>query len=195
MTEPPDSRPRSVQTVRGMVVSLTLLVLVALALAGLAGQCSFSPGGPDISGAVAPTVNAQAELHGLARAAAFPVRVPQLPPGWQATSADRDRVGKAPNSPVAVWVGWLTPRSAYLRLSQSSASGADLVTSEIGARPTATGAVRVRQTNWAVYTAPNGERVWVADLGAVRLLITGSAGEPEMRTLATATLAAPIAPR
>ena len=46
-----------------------------------------------------------------------------------------------------------------------------------------------------MHLAPNGEQVWVADLRAARLLITGSAGEPEFRTLAAATLTGPVAPR
>lgn len=181
------------QTVRGLLLSLVLLVLLVLMVAGLAGQCSLQPGGPDTRGAVVPTVDAEAELRRLARAVAFPVRVPQVPSQWRATSADVDRVGRAPDSPAAVRVGWLPSEGTYLRLSQSSAAQADLVSFDTGTPSTATGVVRVQDENWAVYPGPHGEQVWVADLGVVRILITGSAGEPEFRTLATATLTAPRA--
>ncbi len=182
------------QTVRGLLLSLGVLVLLVLMVAGLAGQCSLRPGGPDTRGAMVPTVDAEAELRRLARAVAFPVRVPQLPAQWRATSADVDRLGPAPDSPTAVWVGWLPSEGTYLRLSQSSAAPDELVAFETGIRSTATGVVRVQDEDWAIYPGVHGERVWVTDLGAVRILITGSAGEPEFRTLATATLTAPRAP-
>lgn len=177
---------------RGLLLSLVPLVVLVLALAGLAGQCSFSPGGPDTGAAVVHTVDARAELHRLARTARFPVRVPQLPPSWRSTSADLDRVGEAPNAPAAVRVGWVTQGGRYLRLSQSSASKADLVRHEVAGATAVADRVRVRDTDWVVYAAPNGEPVWVAEFGTVRLLITGSGQEPEMRSLATATLAAPV---
>ncbi|MGH3931224.1 MAG: DUF4245 domain-containing protein [Pseudonocardiaceae bacterium] len=195
MTQSPSGRPRSVQTVRGLLLSLAVLVLLVLMVAGLAGQCSLHPGGPDTRGAVVPTVDAEAELRRLARAVAFPVRVPQLPAQWRATSADVDRVGQAPDSPATVRVGWLPSEGTYLRLTQSSVAPDDLVSFDTGTRSAATGMVRVQDENWAVYPGPHGEQIWVADLGAVRILITGSAGEPEFRTLATATLAAPVAAR
>jgi hypothetical protein len=90
----------------------------------------------------------------------------------------------------AVRVGWLSPAGAYLRLSQSSAQPAELVSFEVGALREATGTVRVGETAWTVHPGPRDELVWVADLGAARMLITGSAGDAEFRTLATAALAA-----
>lgn len=178
------SGPRSVRTVRGLLLSLAPLLVLVLAVAGLAGQCSFSPGAPDTRGAPVPTVDADAELRRLAGSVPFAVRVPRLPPAWRANSAGLERVGRD----TVVRVGWLTPEGDYLRLSQSSAAERDLVAFETGTRSAATGTVRVQGTDWAVYAAPQGERVWVADLGAVRVLITGSAAEPALRTLATATL-------
>jgi hypothetical protein len=190
----PQGRPRSVQSVRGLLLSLLTLALGVLLVGGLAGQCSFSPGGPDAGDATVPTVDADAELRRMARAVSFPVRAPRLPPGWRSTSADVDRVGQGRGAPAAVRVGWLTPGDGYLRLSQSSATVADLVGFETGSRAPATGTVRAGDREWTVYAGQRGEPAWVLDLGTVRLLLTGSAAEPELRTLATATLTAPTTP-
>lgn len=181
---PTPDRPRSVKTVQGLLLTLVPLVLGVLALAGLAGQCAFNPGAADPRGGPVRTVDAGAQLPALARSAPFPVRVPQLPPSWRANSTGLDRLGRD----VVVRAGWITPAGDYLRLSQSSAARNELLAAGTGARPEPAGTVRVRGRDWAVHAAADGERVWLADLGEVRLLITGSAGEPEFRTLAAATL-------
>lgn len=182
-------RPRSVRTVRGLLLTLVPLVLGVLAIAGLAGQCAFSPGAADPRGGAVRTVDVGAQLPVLARSAPFPVRVPQLPPAWRPNAADSERVGRD----VVVRVGWITPAGDYLRLSQSSAPRRELLAG--GTRPAPVETVRVGEQDWAVHATADGERVWVADLGEVRLLITGSAGEPEFRALAAATQNGPVAPR
>lgn len=191
MAESPHSRPRSEQTVRGLLMSLIPLALLALVIGGLTGKCSFSPGEPNTQGAVVRTVDAGAQVPRLARSVAFPVRVPRLPAGWRTTSVDLERAGQVAGAPGVVQLDWLTPAGDYLRLSQSSASETALVPFEVGEPKAATGVVQLQGRNWVVYPGRRAERVWVADLGAVRLLITGSAQEPDFRTLASATLAAP----
>lgn len=190
VTDSSQGRPRSVQTVRGLLLTLVPLVVGVLVLAGLAGQCSFSPGAADTRGGAVPAVDVRAELPRLARSVPFPVRAPQLPAAWRANSADVQRFGPD----AAVRAGWITPGGSYLRLSQSSAGQRELLLADTETRSAATGTVRVGGRDWAVHAAQNGERVWVTDLGAVRLLITGSAAEPEFRTLAAATLTAPVLP-
>lgn len=190
--EPPaPARPRSVKTVQGLLLTLVPLVLGVLAIAGLAGQCAFNPGAADPRGGAVRTVDAGQQLPVLARSASFPVRVPQPAPSWRSNSAGLDRLGRD----VVVRVGWITPEGGYLRLSQSSAARHELLSAGTGARPEPAGTVRVRDRDWAVHATADGARVWLADLGEVRLLITGSAGEPEYRALAAATLDGPVAPR
>lgn len=187
MAEFPPPTPRNTQPVRGFLLSLIPLVLLVLVIGGLTGKCSYSPGGPSTEGAVVRTVDAGAQVPRLARSLPFPVRLPQLGPGWRATSVDVDRAGAA----RVLQIGWLTPAGGYLRLSQSSAPEDELVPAEIGAPAAATGTVRVADRDWVAYPGRRDEQVWVADLGTVRLLVTGSGGEREMRELATAALRAP----
>ncbi|MGH4021513.1 MAG: DUF4245 domain-containing protein [Pseudonocardiaceae bacterium] len=184
MTDPRQGRPRGSRSARDMVLSMLPLVAVALALAGFAGMCSVSPGGPTTDPRTVPSVDAAAELDRAAGAVAFPLREPVLPRGWRPTSASVDRVG-----PVqAVRVGWLTPSHDYLRLSQSAAVESELVAFETRQQVAATGAVQAAGRTWVRYPSVRDELAWVTDLGDVRLLITGNAAESEFRTLARAVL-------
>lgn len=191
----PRGRPRGQQSARDVLLSMVPLVLIVLVVVGVAGMCSFSPGGPSIDPPAVPTVDATERLGRAAPAVPFPVRAPELPPGWRATSASVDRVGAEPETPQAVRVGWRTPGGNYLRLSQSSAGEAELVAFETGQRAAPTGAVQAAGRTWVRYPGPRAEQAWVSDLGEVRLLITGSDTEEQFRTLAAATLNAPVLPR
>ncbi len=188
-TPPPGRPPRSELGARDLLAALVGLAVVALLLAGLSRACSFSPGGPDTSGATRPQVDPTAELAEAAAAVPFPVRVPRLPVGWQANSSTVQPIGG--EGEQVVQTGWLTPRGAYLRLAQSSAPAEALVPAETGEHSAAIGAVALNGVSWLVYPAVRDERAWVADLGEVRLLITGSGSEQQFRILATAAQAAP----
>jgi hypothetical protein len=191
----PGGRSRGQQSARDVLLSMVPLVLIVLALAGLAGMCSFSPGGPSIDPRAVPTVDAAERLGRAASTVPFPVRSPELPAGWRANSAGVDRVGDELDAPRAVRVGWRTPDGNYLRLSQSSAGEAELAVFETEQRAAPTGAVQAAGRIWVRYPGPRAEQAWVTDLGEVRLLVTGSGTEEQFRTLTDATLDAPVLPR
>lgn len=182
-TEPP-ARPEAPRSVYAMLFSMLPLVLVGFVVAGLLGECSFSPLGPSIDQSKAPTVDATRQLHDKARQVDFPVVEPQLP--WRANSAAMRRLDSGAHS---VQVGWVTG-THYLRLSQSNASEEELVTSETEQPPRAEGVARAAGRQWVVYGSVRSEKAWVSDRDGVRLLITGSGNEAEFRTLAQATLSA-----
>lgn len=184
---------RPSRTVTSMLFSMLPLVLVVAGVAGLTGQCSFSPLGPSVEQGSAPTVDATAELHEAARRMDFPVFEPRLPAGWRANSAD---VEQLPSKARAVRVGWLTAGSHYMRLSQSSASEAELVSFETRRSPRARGVVEAGGLRWVDYDSVRSEHAWVTERRGVRLLITGSGSDREFRTFATAVAgAAPVAPQ
>lgn len=179
---------------RDMLLSMIVLAVAVLLLAGITKGCSFSPGGPNTDTASAPTVDATAELQAAAGQVGFPLREPQLPAGWRPNSDAVDSLG--PNgADKAVRVGWLTTGDHFLQLSQSDAAVLDLVRAAAGldadtaVRPT--GTRLVHGTKWTVYPGIRDESSWVADLGSVRLFITGNGTDAEFRTLATATLTGP----
>lgn len=182
------SKPRHLLSGRDMAYSIVPLVLICLVLAGASRACAFSPGGPQ---AAPPpvTVDAQASLSAEARTAAFPLRVPRLPDGWVANSTSRTTVRGAAGGD-SVGVGFIAPDGRYLRLVQSAAATDPLVAAEVDGRRSPTSAEDLTGTSWTIYTQQGAEPAWVADLGPVRLLVTGSGTEEDFRTLAIGTTAA-----
>ncbi len=179
---------------RDMFLSMIVLAIGVLVLAGITKGCSFSPGGPSTDASALPTVDATAELQAAAGQIKFPLRQPQLPAGWRTNSDSVDSLG--PNgSDQAVRIGWITPSGSYLQVSQSNASAADLVRAASGAdsntplRPT--GSQVVNSAEWTVYPGIRAESSWVLDLGPERLFITGNGTTAEFRTLAVATMTGP----
>jgi hypothetical protein len=195
----PTAPGRSARTLRDLGLSLAVLVGLVLLLTGVTRGCSFSPGGISVDPHAVPTVDPSAELRGAAARVDFPVRDPRLPAGWRANSADVSPVAATAGAPRVVQVGWLTAAGRYLRLAQSSADPAELggfaAGRPVGDAPAPSGTVVVDGRQWTTYPALHGEPAWVTDLGAVRLLVTGSGSAEEFRTLAAAAQAAPVLPR
>jgi hypothetical protein len=169
-----------------MLLAMVPLVLVAFGVAGLVGQCSFSPLGPSINRG-APTVDVPSELRDAADRVNFPVFEPRLPGDWRSNSAIVTSLGSGAQ---AVRVGWLTGAAHYLRLSQSAASEEELVSAETQRRPQAEGTIEVAGQRWVVYQSIRSEKAWVSVRDGVRLLITGSANDAEYRALADAAVRA-----
>ncbi|WP_017976517.1 DUF4245 domain-containing protein [Actinopolyspora halophila] len=182
----PGVAPRSV---RAMVFAMLPLVLVVLGIAGLMGRCSVSPLGSSPGAGTAPTVNASQEFESAATGVDFPVVRPHPPDGWRANSADTKRVTQQDS---AVRVGWLTEDTHYVRLSQSSAPEAELVSLETEQPPRARGTVQAAGTQWVVYESVRSELAWVGERSGVRLLITGNGTEEEFRAMARAATSAQV---
>jgi uncharacterized protein DUF4245 len=198
---PPAKPARSALTVRDMVAALGLLAVVALVVAGLAGSCSFSPGGPTVDGSRLPVVDAPAELDRAARTTPFPVRVPAVPPDWRSNSVGQDRVA-VPDAPAepgnrSVRVGYLTPQGRYLSLVQTDAPEDALLAAETGAQPAlGAGAQDIAGLHWVVYDRDRGEPIWIAELpgtAPTRALVTGSGDADDFTALAAAVAAGKVA--
>lgn len=184
-----------------MFWSIVPLVLACVALAGLAGTCSFQPGG--ITAGPVPSYDAVVALNADAQTLGFPVRLPALPDGWQPNSGSRGSIadGRTDASgqrlrAVTSRVGYLSPTGMYLSLTQSNADEVALVAAiQPGLHPT--GTEDVDGTRWVVYQG-DGDPVWTTRLtgksGAAQLAITGAAGPEQFRVLAAATQAQPPLP-
>ncbi|MGV0793330.1 DUF4245 domain-containing protein [Mycolicibacterium sp. XJ1819] len=211
-TQPPPApkpaKPRLLQDGRDMFWSMAPLVLACVVLAGVLGTCSFQAGGPG-PGPV-PSYDAPAALQADADALKIPIRLPQLPDGWQSNSGSRKGIEAGRTDPasqqrvraVSSTVGYLAPTGMYVSLTQSNADEDKLVGS---IDPTAypTGVADVDGVNWVVYQGgDSGEKpaepVWTTRLGspagAAQVAITGAADTEEFRTLAAATQSAPPLP-
>lgn len=174
--------------ISAMVRGTIVLGIVVLVVAGFLGTCSFAPGAPEVDRSALPRVDVPARLNAAAAAVPFAVRAPTLPPEWIAQSQDVVPVGPEP-APRAVRVGWVTPEDRFARLVQTAADPAAAVVSERG-DPAPRGTVSAGGRTWTVHVGVRDEAVWVTDLDGVRLVVTGSAGPPELTTLAAASVAA-----
>ncbi len=189
-------KPRLLQNGRDMFWSLLPLVAACILLAGLAGMCSFRPVGTS-SGPVLPYDDAAA-LHADAQTLGFPIRLPELPQGWQANSGGRGSIADGRTDPstgqrlraVTSTVGYLSPTGMYLRLTQSNADEDKLVRS-IQPSTQPAGTVDVDRTNWIVYQGGAADPVWTTRLtgpvGAAQLALTGAGSIEQFRVLAAAT--------
>jgi hypothetical protein len=200
------AKPRLLQDGRDMFWSLVPLVLGCILLAGMVGMCSLAPGGTN-NGAV-PSYDAATALRADAQTLGFPIRLPQLPAGWQPNSGGRGDIengrttnGQRLNAATSI-VGYISPTGMYLSLTQSNADEDKLVGS---IHPSAypTGTVDVAGTSWVVYHGAgqggaDAEPVWTTRLtspaGATQIAITGAGSTEQFRTLATATQSQPPLP-
>ena len=184
--ETPLEKPaRSVLSVRDMVVAIGVLIVIAVLFTR---SCSFSPGGPSVSPDSAPTVDSVAALQAAAPRTPFALHVPALPAGWRANSSEESPIDGGGR---AVRVGYLTAAGNYIGLVQSDAAEEALVATENGGPLAASGSVQAAGLTWVVYKRANGESIWVAtEPGQPQslLLLTGSAAEPDFRTLAQAAV-------
>ena len=190
---PPAKPPRSAMTMRDLLGAVGLLVVVILVLGGLTRGCSFAPTGPAVDPGAGPTVDAPGQLRALAGSTPFALRVPAVPVDWRANAVGVVRVGKAGHR--AVRTGYVLPSGRYLRVVQSDAEEADLVREEAKGAPVASGPADVAGTSWVSYTDGSLEPIRIADVGGVRLLITGSGDDAEFRTLAAGTTGGTVLPR
>ncbi|MGQ9348228.1 DUF4245 domain-containing protein [Mycolicibacterium gilvum] len=199
------AKSRLLQDGRDMFWSVAPLVLACVVLAGVLGMCSFAPTGPG-AGPV-PDYDAPAGLQADADALKIPIRVPQLPEGWQSNSGSRKGIEAGRTDPVsgqrvravASVVGYLTPSGMYLSLTQSNADEDKLVAS-FSSEMVPTGVEDVDGVRWVVYQGgerdgkPN-EPVWTAEVrgptGPAQLAVTGAGSADEYRMLAAATQSQP----
>lgn len=190
-----------------MFWSIGPLILACIVLAGVLGMCSFQASGP-AEGPV-PTYDAPGALQADADALKIPIRVPQLPQGWQPNSGSRNGIDGGRTDPtsgeslraVSSTVGFLAPSGMYVSLTQSNADEDKLVASmRPDTRPT--GAEDVDGVTWVVYEGGDregrpAEPLWTTRLngptGPAQVALTGAATTDEFRTLAAATqTAAPL---
>src|ERR1700742_3076934 len=204
---PRAAKPRLLQDGRDMFWSLIPLVLGCIVLAGLVGMCSFQLGRTK---GVIPSYDAPAALKADAATLGFPVRLPQLPAGWQDNSGSRGGIaggradpstGQRLNAATST-VGYITPTGMYLSLTQSTADENNL-SGSIHSSAYPTGTVDVAGTHWVVYhgAGQNGadaEPVWTTRLtgspGPPQIRKTGPGSTDQFRTLASATQSQPPLP-
>lgn len=184
-----DAKPRILQDSKDIVWSLIPLLLIALAIAGIAGSCSFGFG-KDAAEQKIPDFDSAAAFRADAATLPFPIREPVLPDDWKSNSGSTQPVGDS----MASNVGWIVPSGAYLQLTQSGAGEESLVAKLAGDGALGDGVKQIGGSQWVVYrNGENHKKAWIADLGEVRIGVMSRGSDSDMHTLAEAVLkAAPL---
>lgn len=181
-----DSKPRILQDSRDIILSLLVVVGLMIPMVAFTGMCSFDKGSPE--NAPVQRVDAQQVLGMEARAMNFPVRLPAEPEGWTTNSARRTTVNRQP-APV---VGWVTKAGAYVQLTQTD-QPLDKAVADVDEHGRTEQAPQlIDGHSFRVYTsqAKNARKVWATDLGDVRLVFSGTAGDDEFEQISRNALQA-----
>jgi Protein of unknown function (DUF4245) len=166
-------------TARNMVWSLLPLTVLILVMVGWAAV--RQPDDP-----VHP-VEIDSSLFLVSQRADYPLLVPQgLPAGWQPTSVRTD-AGAATDrgTPVTLQIGWFTAGEEYAGYVISDAADARALTAVLDGATDA-GTAQVGGTSWRRLTTARGETALTRTQETTTLLVTGSASEEELETLAGA---------
>jgi hypothetical protein len=162
-----------------MLRSLVPLVLICLALVG---WMAFKQSDVDTVREVDPTSTVQLA----AARAGYPVVAPAgLPEGYRPTSARTDAGTADAGDPVTLEVGYLTPSAEYAGFVVSDDARADAVNDVLdGAQEQ--GTVDLGGQVWTRGTTERGETVLSRTADGVTVLVTGSATDDELGTVAGA---------
>jgi hypothetical protein len=180
--EQPPPAPTAVEranrmSAANMIRSLLPLVVIVLLVVG---WISFRQSGTDPVRPIDPSSTVQLA----AARAAYAVEAPSgLPDGYRPTSARTDAGDAAPGMPVTLEVGYVTPSEEYAGFVTGDDPFADPIRAVLeGAEED--GSVDVEGRTWTRLTSQRGETVLSREEAGVTTLVTGSAGDEELETVA-----------
>jgi Protein of unknown function (DUF4245) len=161
-----------------MLRSLLPLVVIVLAIVGWQ---AFRQG-PD-ENPVKP-IDPSSTVQLAASRAGYPVPVPTgLPDGYRPTSARTDAGNAGEGDPVTLQIGYVTPSDQYAGFVVSDDPAADPLTAVLTGAHDA-GTVDVGGQTWTRSTTERGETALSRTDAGVTVLVTGSAPEGELETVA-----------
>jgi Protein of unknown function (DUF4245) len=164
-------------TYRNMFWSMVPLVAICLLLVGWS---AFKNDDVD----PVKTVETTSAVRAAAEVAGYPVLAPQgLGDDWRSTSVRTNAGSVRPGGTVTLQIGWYTPHDEYAEYVSSDDPRADALT-DVLRGATGQGSVQVAGTAWDRRTSERGETVLLRTDGPATLLITGSASDRELETLA-----------
>lgn len=160
-----------------MLRSLVPLVVICLAFVG---WLAFLRQGDDDP--VHP-IDPSGSITRAAQYATYPLEAPaDLPTGYRATDTD---VTGSPGAPVTLGVDYVTPSEEYAGFVTSDDPESPAVGDVLdGAQPQ--GTVQLAGRDWTRSTTRRGETALSREDGGVTVLVSGSAGEDELETVAAA---------
>ncbi|MDQ3734084.1 MAG: DUF4245 domain-containing protein, partial [Actinomycetota bacterium] len=115
--------------------------------------------------------------------AEVPLPVPVLPETWRPTSADVTAPNDGQQGPVTLSIGYVSPSEEFARYIVSTDPAAEQITDLLGDADS-TGTMRIAGASWEEFTTGRGEQLLLRTDDDLRIVITGSASQDELRTLA-----------
>jgi hypothetical protein len=167
-------------TAANMLRSLLPLVVIILVVVG---WTAFRQS-PDVN-PVKP-IDPSSTVKLAAARAGYPLEVPAgLPDGYRPTSARTDAGDAGAGDPVTLQIGYVTPGEQFVGFVVSDDPSAGAVTTVLG-HAQDNGTVAVGGRNWTRSTTARGETALSRTDGGVIVLVTGSASERDLETVAAA---------
>lgn len=179
-TPPPPPTDRAARfNAANMLRSLAPLVLIALLIVGYQ---AFKSSGETNVHPIDPTSTERLA----AEQAGYPVVVPAgLPAGYRPTSARTDADPDRRGQPVTLQIGYVTPSQEFAGFVVSDDRKAEAVTSLLDGAAEQ-GTVDLAGTPWTRSRNARGETVLSRTAGNELVLVSGSASEQELETVARA---------
>jgi len=167
-------------TAANMLRSLLPLVLIILVVIGWTAFQQSADVDP------VRQIDPSSTVQLAAARAGYPLQVPSgLPDGYRPTSAHTDAGNAGKGDPVTLEIGYVTPSEEFAGFLVSDDPSADPVTAVLnGAQED--GAVDVGGRSWTRSTTGRGETALTLQDGGVLVVVTGSAREEELETVAAA---------
>lgn len=109
--------------------------------------------------------------------------VPDLPETWIPTSVDVVAPEDGQTGPVTLTIGYVTPTAEFARYVISTDPTADLI-DDLLVDSDSGGELTLAGQRWQEFTTSRTELLYLRQDGDRRVVVTGSAGEDELRTLA-----------
>ncbi|MER0105046.1 DUF4245 domain-containing protein [Corynebacterium sp. KPL2895] len=169
-----EQRPKIFEGARDIILSLSIVVLMMLLVVGATGLCSVNP---ETAQGPVQEVDEETFLDTQARAGVGAIRDPQMPEGWQANAARRSQLG----GETATVVSWLTADGNYVESTQTQVSAED-AGEKYDANYRGLNSTREAAGHQVRVLASDDDsvrRLWIADLGDARLIISGAAPDEE----------------
>jgi hypothetical protein len=164
-------------TAANMIRSLLPLVLGCLLVVGITA-IRQNPDDP------VKEVDTSSAERAVSQLASYQLLVPRgLSDGWRPTSVRTDAGQASAGDPVSLQIGWLTPAEEFAEYVVSDDREATALTDVLD-DATEDGTEQVGGDTWQRLTTPRGETALTRSEGAATLLVTGSASDGELETLA-----------
>lgn len=157
-----------------MLRSLLPLVVIVLALAYF---CSPQDQDPVVEIDPSNSISYAASLTEIS------LPVPELAESWRPTSVDVTGPTDGQRGPVTLTIGYVTPSVEFARYIVSTDPSSELIEDLLTDGQSA-GEARLAGQTWEEFTTSRGEPLYLRNDGELRLVVTGSASQDELSTLA-----------